>query len=75
MKALVKIIALSVFLVSPSVFSAEAQAHRPYTLDRSEVIDFHAKANGKEYEIYIKLPENYGKNARQKFPLVVLTDG
>ncbi len=75
MKALVKIIALSVFLVSPSVFSAEAQAHRPYTLDRSEVIDFHAKANGKEYEIYIKLPENYGKNAGQKFPLVVLTDG
>lgn len=74
-KAVVKITALSVFLVSPSVFSAETQVHRPYTLDRSEVIDFHAKANGKDYEIYIKLPESYGKSSDKKFPLVVLTDG
>jgi predicted alpha/beta superfamily hydrolase len=74
-KALVKITALSVFLVSPRVFSVEAQTHRPYTLDRSEVIDFHAKANGKDYEIYIKLPESYSKSSAQKFPLVLLTDG
>jgi predicted alpha/beta superfamily hydrolase len=68
------IIALIIFILPLHAFSAP-DTHRPYTLDRSEVIDFHAEANGKDYEIYIKLPENYGKSADQKFPLVVLTDG
>jgi len=74
-KVALKITVFSIFLILPSMFSAAAQTHRPYILDRSEVIDFHAKANGKDYEVYVKLPENYGKSAGQKFPLVVLTDG
>lgn len=68
------LIALTIFILPLQAFSAP-DAHRPYSLDRSEVIDFHAQANGKDYEIYIKLPENYGKRKDQKFPLVVLTDG
>ena len=54
---------------------AAPKVHRPFTIDRTEVIDFHAKANGKDYEVYVKLPESYAKNAGKKFPLLVLTDG
>ncbi|RYY73777.1 MAG: alpha/beta hydrolase [Gammaproteobacteria bacterium] len=65
---------LIVFAISPNVFSA-TENHRPYTLDRSEVIDFHAKANSKDYEVYIKLPESYSNSPGKKYPLIVLTDG
>jgi uncharacterized protein len=68
------IIAFIIFILPLTALSA-LDVHRPYTLDRSEVIDFHAKANGKDYEIYIKLPETYAKSPNKKFPLVVLTDG
>ncbi len=66
--------AFIIFTLSLDVFSAQ-ENHRPYTIDRSEVIDFRAKANGKNYEIYIKLPDSYANNPTKKFPLVVLTDG
>src|SRR6187402_1236024 len=68
------IISFIIFLLPLKTFPAQ-ETHRPYTIDRSEVIDFHAKANGKDYEIYIKLPESYAKSSDKKFPLVVLTDG
>jgi hypothetical protein len=63
-----------IFALSVNAFSAQ-EKHRPYTLDRSEVIDFHAKANGKDYEIYVKLPESYANNPDKKYPLILLTDG
>jgi len=65
---------LVVFALSLEVLAAP-ESHRPYTLDRSEVIDFHAQANGRDYEIYVKLPESYAATPTKKFPLIVLTDG
>ncbi len=62
------------FALSLNAFSAQ-ENHRPYTIDRSEVIDFHAKANSKDYEVYVKLPENYATSPNEKYPLIVLTDG
>ena len=68
------VLALVALIVSANVFATE-EKHRPYTLDRSEVIDFHAKANGKDYEVYVKVPESYSTNQGKKYPLIVLTDG
>ena len=74
-KVLLKITAISIFLTLSLYSFSLPNTPRPYVLERSEVIDFHAKANGKDYEIYIKLPESYAKSSDKKFPLVVLTDG
>lgn len=74
-KALLKITAVSIFLTLPVYAFSVPNTPRPYVLERSEVIDFHAKANGADYEVYIKLPESYAKSSDKKFPLVVLTDG
>jgi predicted alpha/beta superfamily hydrolase len=68
------IFSVIIFILSPAAFSAQ-ETHRPYVVDRSEVIDFHAKSNGKDYELYIKLPESYATSPDKKFPLLVLTDG
>lgn len=69
-----RFLALITFVLPLSAFSAQ-ENHRPYTMERSEVIDFHAKANGKDYEVYVKLPESYANNPGKKYPLIVLTDG
>jgi len=69
-----RFLALIIFILSLDVFAAQ-ENHRPYTMERSEVIDFHAKANGKDYEVYVKLPESYADNPGKKYPLIVLTDG
>lgn len=55
--------------------SLGSAAPRPFALDNTQVIDFHAQANGKDYEIYVRLPDSYDKNPTKKFPLVLLTDG
>jgi len=62
---------LFIFCISSSGIAAA----RPFALDNTQVIDFHAQANGKDYEIYVRLPDSYDKNPAKKFPLVVLTDG
>jgi len=48
---------------------------RPFALDHTEVIDFHAVANDKDYEVYIRLPASYAHNPTQHYPLVLLIDG
>jgi len=68
------VLGLITLVLSPNVFASQ-EHHRPYTLDRAEVIDFQAKANGKNYEVYVKVPESYSNNSVKKYPLIVLTDG
>lgn len=46
-----------------------------FTIERSEVVDIHAVANNKDYQLYIKLPSDYQQHPEKKYPLVVLTDG
>ena len=68
-------IGFCICLASANLFSAELKPHRPYTIDRSEVIDIHSAANGKDYELYIQLPSDYENNPTKKYPLLVVTDG
>lgn len=65
------IVALVVFWMSSCCLATP----RALTLDHTQVIDFHAQANGKDYEIYVRLPDSYEANTAKKFPLVVLVDG
>jgi predicted alpha/beta superfamily hydrolase len=74
LRRFLNVLGLIVLGLSPYVFAAQ-EKHRPYSLDRSEVIDFHAKANGKDYEVYVKIPESYSSSPDKKYPLIVLTDG
>lgn len=62
-------------LFTRCVSAADSQIHRPYAIDRSEVIGIHSAANGQDYELYIKLPSTYANHTDKKYPLVVLNDG
>jgi predicted alpha/beta superfamily hydrolase len=66
-----------ILLMFLSTFSAIsiAQTSRPFVLDHTQVLDFHSQSNGKDYEIYIRLPDGYGTQPNKKYPLVLLTDG
>ena len=70
---------LSIFVLPFLLFCntqfATAQTHKPYTIDRSEVLDIHSTANGQDYQLYIKLPSTYAQNPNKKYPLVLLNDG
>ncbi|WP_417449210.1 alpha/beta hydrolase [Kordiimonas sp.] len=69
-----KIAALAIALLSPFV-SATAGEARPYEMPRTEVIPIKDSNTGGQYELYIKLPEDYAKDANIKHPVVYTTDG
>ncbi|MCA0893508.1 alpha/beta hydrolase [Microbulbifer agarilyticus] len=53
--------------------SSPASAPKPYTIKGSQVVDIHSQANGKDYELFIKLPRSF-HNTEQQYPLVLVND-
>lgn len=54
-----------------------SQTGREYSIPRSTVHDIHSDILGRDYQLYVKLPPEYGedKNARRKYPVAFLNDG
>jgi predicted alpha/beta superfamily hydrolase len=54
-------------------------AHEPsqpgYTIPGSQVRVLPATAKGRRYQLYIGLPESYGKDPARRYPVVYVTDG
>lgn len=69
-----KIAALAIALLLPFVATKAGEA-RPYELPRTEVVPIEDSNTGRQYELYIKLPEDYAKDANVKHPVVYTTDG
>lgn len=51
----------------------EAKELAAFSLPRSEVLSIHAKANNKNYEVYIQLPKSY-KSSTKMYPLIIVND-
>ena len=49
-------------------------APSPYTIADTEVHDVVSKALGREYEIYVALPESYATDTTRTYPVVFVTD-
>lgn len=56
--------------------SAAAVSPAPYLLDRTEVLDVHARDLKRDYQLYVALPDSYydAKKAQQRYPVVFVTD-
>lgn len=69
-KSMVKVVIIWVSLLSCIGFSEEFSS---FSIPQTEVRNIHSLSNGKNYELYIKLPASYEKT-RDKYPLIVLND-
>jgi len=59
-------------LSSPGVKASEPKA---YEIPRTQVVPIKDSGTDRQYELYIKLPEDYAKDADTKHPVVYTTDG
>jgi len=73
-KLTVRILALLMPLLMPQsgVWADEPEA---YEIPRSQVISIQDTVKNRAYDLYIRLPEGYGKDASVKHPVVYTTDG
>ncbi len=60
---------------APSGAGAAPSALPPYTMPNSELRVLPRNAAGRQYQLYIGLPESYGKDAARRYPVVYVTDG
>ncbi len=52
---------------------APDQLSQPFVVEDSFIRELHSKANGVDYKLYIKLPEDYEKGA-ERYPVIFLLD-
>ncbi|SFD42426.1 alpha/beta hydrolase [Pseudoalteromonas denitrificans] len=63
-----------VFLFLLPFINVKASEPKLYELPRSQVIPIQDTQSNRQYELYIKLPENYEKNSDKKYPVIYFTD-
>jgi uncharacterized protein len=71
------------FLLSQALIACTAKTPTPQpgvplprvTLPRSEVRQLHSEATGRDYDLYIRLPDDYEKYPKVKYPVLYLLDG
>lgn len=51
-----------------------AETFQPYQMPNSQVIPISDSKAGKQYELYIKLPDDYAQNAEKAYPVLYYTD-
>ncbi|WP_417456460.1 alpha/beta hydrolase [Kordiimonas sp.] len=68
-----KVAALAIALLLPFVLNKASEA-RPYELPRTEVVPIKDSNTGRQYELYIQLPETYSEDADKSYPVVYMTD-
>lgn len=55
--------------------SSQDDVPKAYEMPRSQVVPIRDSKTGRQYELYIKLPEDYAKDTDTKHPVVYTTDG
>lgn len=55
---------------------AVAATPEPYLLEHTEVLDIHARALKRDYQVYVALPDSYrvAKHAQRRYPVLFVTD-
>ena len=69
-RCMMRILIVGVVFFSKVCFSEEFP---PFSISHTEVRSIKSLSNGKEYELYIRLPSAY-KKVKNKYPLIVLND-
>jgi len=64
---------LLAFLAHP--VSAREPAFQAYTLPNAQIRVLPVTDKGRHYQLYVGLPESYGKNPAKRYPVVYVTDG
>ncbi len=49
--------------------------NKPFTIERSQVINITSENNEREYQLYIKTPRSYSSRKDKSYPLIFLNDG
>ncbi|WP_216822324.1 alpha/beta hydrolase-fold protein [Sphingorhabdus sp. EL138] len=65
---------LGIFLLLFPFATAQANEQKPYDMPRTQVVPIHDSGADRQYELYIKLPEDYAKNTDTKYPVIYATD-
>lgn len=63
-----------VFLFLLPFFNVGASEHKLYPMPGTQVIPIKDTISNKQYELLIKLPDNYAKNKDKNYPVVYFTD-
>lgn len=69
-----KTIAALVLLLLPSVVGAKAEEPKPYEMPRTQVVPIQDSNADRQYELYIKLPEEYSEKPDERYPVIFMTD-
>ena len=67
----------SVFLVAGSASNSWAQSNPEfagYEMPRTHVVPIKDSKEDRQYELYIKLPEDYAENTEESYPVIYTTD-
>ncbi|MEP2990454.1 MAG: alpha/beta hydrolase-fold protein [Parasphingorhabdus sp.] len=67
-------IAVLICLLMQPIASAQASELKPYEMPRSEVVPIQESGTDRQYELYIKLPEDYAENTDTRYPVIYTTD-
>lgn len=65
------VIGLLTVMYFSKTLAGEPQA---YKMPNTQVISISSFESEKQYELYIKLPQNYSENVEQKYPVIYFTD-
>ncbi len=63
-----------VFMFLLPFIGTEASEQKSYEMTGTQVLPIQDTQSSRQYELYIKLPENYGKNNDKKYPVIYFTD-
>ena len=63
-----------VLLLLLPLLRAETPEHKKYELPRSQVVPMHDTESGREYELYVKLPQGYLEKSEATYPVIYFTD-
>ncbi len=66
--------AVLICLLSLPFAGAHANELKPYEMPRTEVLPILESGTERQYELYIKLPEDYAENTEAKYPVIYTTD-
>jgi len=67
-------VVLGFLLLLPYV-NVEAGEHKSLGIPRTQIVPIQDTKSNRQYDLYIKLPEDYEKNTDQKYPVIYMTDG
>jgi predicted alpha/beta superfamily hydrolase len=68
------LVSLCLLLSAAGGFAA-ASAHPPHVIGNSELRVLPRNAAGRQYQLHVGLPGNYGRDTEKRYPVIYVTDG